>query len=219
MGLRRPVLAMVSLQSVGILSRGARGSPLLYWQPEALRQSAYTWRLGDRMLNADQVFVTWAEFIRRREQWLAAFGPRVFVRPDSGGKNFTGFVMPADDPDEWAHLARATEAGTSVFPETLVGVSAARPIDGPEWRCWAVDGEIVASSPYSWDVIEAAGEASRNLPPVPEACLALAAGVAAEAAGEEWPVGSAFAVYAGIAPISRRPVCETRLFAVLPWWQ
>ena len=81
---------------------------------------------------------------------------RVFVRPDSGLKPFTGMVVNclSENIRDWAGVTKglARQIGNNQpYPEQMVCVSPARDLAEVEWRFWIVDRVVVASSPYSWE--------------------------------------------------------------------
>lgn len=63
--------------------------------------SNYYAYLGDYLLNREYMFTTLAEFERRKDWIFNTFGEdnKVFIRPDSPYKDFTGFVVQKDEFD------------------------------------------------------------------------------------------------------------------------
>ncbi|QOX81029.1 ATP-grasp domain-containing protein (plasmid) [Trichlorobacter lovleyi] len=75
----------------------------------------------------------------------------LFVRPDSGLKLFTGFVLNITPTDSWEEIYRAIYQEAHPSDRTMVCISLARGLEPVEWRFWIVNRKVVASSPYSWD--------------------------------------------------------------------
>jgi len=180
----RPVVAMATLQMARrLLAPEHRGLvPGVFLNPDRFRQSHYAARLGDLLLNDDQVFLPWGEFVRRGRAWLDAPQGRsgvVFVRPDSGFKTFAGQTL---DVSRLAAEAAALDAVSGVTAETLVGVSAPKEVHPIEWRFWIVDGAVAAAAPYSWE--DRSGAPAE--PPAEVAALA------AEVASRPWQVDRAY---------------------------
>jgi len=74
----------------------------------------------------------------------------MFVRPDSGLKFFTGFVLDITPADSWDEIYRAIYQEAHPSDRTMVCLSLARDLEPTEWRFWIVNRKVVASSPYSW---------------------------------------------------------------------
>lgn len=99
-------------------------------------------------LNADGVFTTWEQFKQRKDFWYDLVqGDRIFVRPNSGFKTFTGLVIPKHD---WEHELNAMDQLTSVMPETLIVVAKPKELLG-EFRFVVADGKVLTGSEYRWD--------------------------------------------------------------------
>jgi len=75
----------------------------------------------------------------------------LFVRPDSGLKLFTGFVLDITPADSWEEIYRAIYQEAHPADRTMVCLSLARDLEPTEWRFWIVNRQVVASSPYSWE--------------------------------------------------------------------
>jgi len=125
-------------------------------------------QLGSLLANRDLVFTSASRLVADPGRELAALGspPRVFVRPDSALKPFSGRVVDLDQLD----LAALDHGTYHDDAELAVVVSSAKPI-GREWRFVIAGGEVVAGCEY---------EASRRGLPgaVPEPPRALAREVA-----------------------------------------
>jgi len=107
--------------------------------------SHYYAHFGRFLLNQNYAMLPFAELLRRADWLFAAFGRdgRIFVRPDSPLKLFTGLLASQ------ANFERDVEfMGFYEFPrESLVVVSTPRTICR-EWRFVIADGQIVAGSQY-----------------------------------------------------------------------
>lgn len=159
-----PVVALVSTQLARRLRATRPWVPGVFWHPETYAQHHWSAHFGAWMLNADQVFLPWAEVLRRRAHWARTWpGPGIFIRPSSGQKLFTGQVLRFG---AWDDEVRAFTATYRVDPEVLVGVSAAKELGPFEWRFWIANRQVVAESAYSWTHAET--------PPAPAACCHLA---------------------------------------------
>lgn len=121
------------------------------WTPGAFASvehffcSHYFAHFGRFLLNRDYALLPFAELLRCADFLFATFGRegRIFVRPDSPLKLFTGLVASQ------ATFERDVEfMGFYDFPrESLVVVSSPKPILR-EWRLVIADGQIVTGSQY-----------------------------------------------------------------------
>jgi hypothetical protein len=175
-----PTFGLVTVQVAHLIYAQGRLSPGVFWGPTAFNQSAWFPWQGGRALNNDAVWVPWGEFVRRgADAWRPfAVDGRVFVRPDSGQKVFTGQTLALADFDRDVH---ALDVSSGVVAETLVMVCRPKPIDGDlEWRFWIGQRGVIASTPYSWeDDVERV--------PAPPAVCAMAEGIARECAVDPSP--------------------------------
>lgn len=75
----------------------------------------------------------------------------LFVRPDSGLKLFTGFVLDITPADSWEEIYRGIYQEAHPSDRTMICISPAKQLAPVEWRFWIVNRQVVASSPYSWE--------------------------------------------------------------------
>jgi hypothetical protein len=138
-------------------------------------------------LNQDSVFTTWAIFKARKEYWFELFGgDRVFIRPNSGFKTFTGVTVSLAD---WDHEILGLDKTSSVMEETLIMVGGIKEILG-EFRFVIADGKVIAGSEYRWDnVLDIRID-------YPEECRALAQQVAEH----DWQVDVAYTCDVALVP-------------------
>ena len=103
---------------------------------------------SDWFLNGDGVLITYGmlkDRFRKLQDMLGA--KRLFVRPESGFKPFTGFVI---DDDNFAIECLTLEQVCHVQPDDMLFVATAKDI-GEEYRYVIIDGQVVASSDYNWN--------------------------------------------------------------------
>lgn len=97
------------------------------------------------LLNHDYIILPWAELLKRKDFLKKLFpGDQIFVRPNSGFKTFSGFLL---NFDEWDYLINATEQTTSVTPETLVIISSFKKVSS-EYRFVIADKKVITGSRY-----------------------------------------------------------------------
>ena len=103
---------------------------------------------GKYLLNTDYIMMPFGELIRRKEfifdtlSW-DVFEHKVFIRPDSGNKTFTGTVVHEDN---WVD-AVSKLGFYDVDPSSIVIVSETKNI-GNEWRLVIIEGKVIAASKY-----------------------------------------------------------------------
>lgn len=95
---------------------------------------------GREMLSDDFILLPYKELTRRWSQIRKIFGHKVFLRPDSGMKQFAGHTASVD---EYELLRNPVNCGDS----QLIVVASGRMIPA-EYRVLVVDGQVVTSSRY-----------------------------------------------------------------------
>lgn len=122
---------------------GAKWCPGTYFNRNVKSFSLFASHYGDLMLNSDFHVIPYAEFVRRRLKP----GQRVFIKPDSGMKEFTGKVISHGDFDDEINSMDQIER---VDGESLCVIAEAKRIDA-EFRYVIADGKVVTGSEYRWD--------------------------------------------------------------------
>lgn len=160
--------------SIGFVEQRLRNSnaiPGAYYTKDRLACSHYMPRLPLELLgNAQGVYLPFGDFVRRRDQIYRLFGEsRLFVRPDSGGKTFTGLCLEQETAGVEINSLRQL---TSVTDDTRVLIAPAQSIRA-EYRFFIVEGQVVTGSRYHVN-----GQRSID-PGVSKLCLEVAKQVAA----------------------------------------
>lgn len=156
-------------------------------------------------LNQDGIFVSWTMFKAQKQRWFDLFGgDRVFVRPNSGFKTFTGTTVSRD---EWDYDIQGLDKLSSVMDDTLIMVAGSKPIKG-EFRFVIAEGQVIAGSEYRWDdVLDIRID-------YPEECRALAQQVASHS----WQVDVAYTCDValtddGVKVVELNSFCSAGLYA------
>lgn len=113
---------------------------------EKFKCTSYYPKYNDFLLNQNYIMLPFGELLRRRDFLFDTLGPyedKVFVRPDSGNKTFSGTVVHKDN---WKD-AVAKLGFYDVDPASIVIVSETSNIRN-EWRLVIVEGEVIAASKY-----------------------------------------------------------------------
>jgi hypothetical protein len=117
--------------------------PGTYFNKNVKSFSLFASHFGELMLNDNFYVIPYAEFVRRRLKPDQA----VFIKPDSGMKEFTGKVIHHDNFDDEINSMNQIEI---VDPETLCVIAEPKEIDS-EFRYVIVNGEVITGSEYRWD--------------------------------------------------------------------
>lgn len=105
---------------------------------------------NDWLLNGDHVIVTFGYLKQFTNRLFNIFDTdRLFIRPVSGFKTFTGMVITTTNSE---FELNASMQLTSVTAETMVIVAKARDLKG-EFRFVIADRKVVTGSEYRWDNI------------------------------------------------------------------
>lgn len=153
----QPGLALTTLQNSQAIYGRWEGTPGLFYHPNIYAVSRYLPQLEAAipMVNPVPLFVPFGLMHR-----LSAISPAalagdagtLFIRPDSGNKPFAGQCLPVLAGDTWANVCeRFTRTAGAPSATSLVCFSPGHAVDPIEWRFWIVDGQVVASSGYSWN--------------------------------------------------------------------
>jgi len=104
--------------------------------------STYYAYLGEHLLNDRYIMMPVGDLLRQIDRitidWCS---DRVFIRPDSGAKPFTGYVVDIKEKHKIGQLVE------SVGPDTLVVVAPAKAITA-EWRFVVCDRKVVTGCRY-----------------------------------------------------------------------
>lgn len=141
------VIVYGSLQFGAALNRNRDCTfiPGVYCKLDSFKCSYYYPFFGDTLLNHQYILLPYWDLLRRKDFIFDTLGRKacVFVRPDSGFKNFTGNVIHKQNWEKdvpWL-------GDYDVDSHTLILVAPYQPVDR-EWRFVVVDGKIVSGSQY-----------------------------------------------------------------------
>jgi hypothetical protein len=139
------VIVYGSLQMGQVFKRNSTFIPGVYCDLPKYDCTYYYPYFGNELINSNYVMLPFGELKRRKGFILSILGVDgcVFIRPNSGFKNFTGTVVHQNNWDkdiDWL-------GSYDVTHDTLVIVSTPRKIER-EWRFVVVDDKIVSGSQY-----------------------------------------------------------------------
>jgi hypothetical protein len=97
--------------------------------------------------NSDAIYMPFGMISERKYMLQDIFGDKIFIRPDSGFKSFTGFSVAIKDLDfELSSLKQTKNPGA----HEMCLIARAKPIHA-EYRIVVCEGKIVTGSQYRWD--------------------------------------------------------------------
>jgi hypothetical protein len=121
--------------------------PGVYLKNREYRCTTYYNFYGNLLLHDKYIMMPYGDLLRRKDELFRHFGDKLFLRPDSGMKEFTGTVVEKHIFEEEVNLAGFYD----VEPELLVVVSDVKDLLN-EHRFVVVDGKVVSGSLYrKWD--------------------------------------------------------------------
>lgn len=133
-----------SLQFARVLQRKAPWVPGVYCNLPSLEAKYYYPRFGDHLLNSEYVMLPYGDIYRRKDflfDTLSKDG-KLFIRPNSCFKTFTGFVVSEADFSREISFLKCR-----MNPEDLVVVSSPAQV-GREWRFVVAKNRIITGSLY-----------------------------------------------------------------------
>jgi hypothetical protein len=146
----KPALALTTLQDARQIMSHTRLTPWLFYNYNDYCVSYWMSNLSDDLpiLNKHCMFIPSGLLLSINSRLLHSLTNqhKVFIRPNSGNKAFTGYSIHVDNWDYEAHIINEK---TNL--ETMLMISHHIDLSPIEWRCWIVNKQIVAYSPYSWE--------------------------------------------------------------------
>lgn len=121
--------------------------PGAYYQEKEMDCIGYMPKMDNPslMANHNHVFTTFRDFMDRRDFFYDIFNTnKVFIRPNSGYKTFTGLPIHTDEFDYEINTLKNL---TSVVDESLILVSSCKTI-AAEYRFFIVNRQVVTGSQY-----------------------------------------------------------------------
>ncbi len=146
---RYPFICYGSIDFVRQVQRRSKFIPGAWCNFYNMKCSTYHAHLGEHLLNQQYMMMPVGDLLRRWEELIRVFYPMasiignksLFIRPDSGAKPFTGYVVKPHERNKIQTLIQA------VGPETLVVVSPKKEISA-EWRFVICDKKVVTGCRY-----------------------------------------------------------------------
>lgn len=140
-----PGIVYGSIQFVEKYSAHSSMCPSSYYDSESYKVSDYLTRIKPELyLNSNGFLLPYDVLRKNYLQYTSILrDSKLFIRPNTGKKIFTGLIIDTNKPEEFDLL----EKSTGVMANTLVWVSTAKHISA-EYRYIIVDGSVISSSQY-----------------------------------------------------------------------
>lgn len=127
---------------------GRMWTPGMYFNANVKSFSKFAAHLGEDLLNDDYVILPYGEFVRRfSSDKESFFDSAVFIKPESGMKEFVGQVIRTDTFED--DLKKLSPYNL-IDLETLCVLADAKDIKA-EFRYVICDKEVITGSEYRWD--------------------------------------------------------------------
>lgn len=117
--------------------------PGLYWNEKNMLCSNYYSYYENELLHSDYIMLPYGEISRKRDFLFKIFGDTLFIRPDSGNKQFTGNLLNKDNFDYVLDIINIY----NIDNDLMCLISPAKNIL-KEWRFVIVNGEVISGSLY-----------------------------------------------------------------------
>ncbi len=148
--INEPALALTTLQDARQIMNHSKLIPWLFYNYTDYCVSHWMSNLSDDLpiLNRNGIFLPSGLLSTINSKILNSISNqhKVFIRPNSGNKVFTGYSIHIDN---WEYDTHIISEKTN--PETMLMISPHVDLSPVEWRCWIVNNELAAYSPYSWE--------------------------------------------------------------------
>lgn len=121
--------------------------PGVYLDDKKYECTSYYPAFGDLLVHKDYLMMPYGDLLRRKDELYDIFNKghagHIFIRPNSGLKEFTGTVLPYHEFEDGIKICGFYD----VEPELLVVVSDAKQLT-KEWRFVIVNQEVISGSLY-----------------------------------------------------------------------
>lgn len=149
-----PALAITTLQDAQrLIRKDYPSTPWLFFNNTHYRVSYWLSRIDKNIpvLNRDCIFIPYGQLKNLSSSILNAISTKkIFMKPDSGNKVFTGFSI--DNNDYFLERLEDQLKFSHIDPEEMIVMSSNKSIENIEWRFWIAERKIIGYTPYSWDL-------------------------------------------------------------------
>lgn len=150
-----PVLAITTLQDAQrLIRKDYPSTPWLFFNNSSYKVSYWLPRIDEHIsvLNSQTMFVPKGllKSLTFTQLNALANNNKVFIKPDSGNKIFTGFTVANDE--NFIKNVEDNLLFSHIELEEICVVAPCQEIEAIEWRFWIAEREIIAYTPYAWEI-------------------------------------------------------------------
>lgn len=153
--INEPTLAITTLQDAQrLIRKDYPSTPWLFFNNRNYKVSYWLPRVDNNIsvLNRDALFLPVGLLKKISASQLNCIvkqGEKLFIKPDSGNKVFTGFSVKNDE--NFIENVEKNLMFSYIEPEEMCVLSSHKNIQEIEWRFWIAEGEIITYTPYAWE--------------------------------------------------------------------
>lgn len=152
----QPVLAITTLQDAQrLIRKDYPSTPWLFFNNNNYKVSYWLPRIDNNIpvLNREALFLPVGLVRKLTSQQIDRIvpkGQKLFIKPDTGNKVFTGFSITSDE--SFMEGIKNNLMFSHIEPEEMCVLSPHKDIEEIEWRFWIAEGKIIGYTPYAWEI-------------------------------------------------------------------
>lgn len=150
--INEPSLAITTLQDAQrLIRKDYPSTPWLFFNNNNYKVSYWLPRIDSdiAVLNKEALFLPKGLLNSIQISRVVNLGDKLFIKPDSGNKPFTGFSV-VNDHDLYKNIQDHL-LFSHVEPEEMCVLSPHKNLESIEWRFWIAENKIIAYTPYAWE--------------------------------------------------------------------
>jgi len=128
---------------------GGMWQPTMYFNANVKSFVKFAVHIGEDLLNSDYVILPYGEMIRRWSDTESFYNSAMFIKPESGMKEFTGQVIHSETLED---DLKKLSPHAPIDLDTLCVLADAKDILA-EFRYVICEGKVITGSEYRWDNI------------------------------------------------------------------
>jgi hypothetical protein len=151
----QPTLAITTLQDAQrLIRKDYPSTPWLFFNNNNYKVSYWLPRIDNNIpsLNKEAIFLPVGLVRRLTSQQVDRIvpkGQKLFIKPDTGNKIFTGFSITNDE--NFMDNIQKNLMFSHIEPEEMCVLSTHKNIQEIEWRFWIAEGKVIGYTPYAWE--------------------------------------------------------------------
>lgn len=153
--IEEPVLSLTTLQDAQrLIRKDYPSTPWLFFNNNNYKVSYWLPRIDENIpvLNKEAIFLPVGLLRKLTSQQIDRIvpkGQKLFIKPDTGNKVFTGFSIINDE--NFMENIKNNLMFSHIEPEELCVLSPHKDLEDIEWRFWIAEGKVIGYTPYAWE--------------------------------------------------------------------